>query len=85
MTAAVEEEHLEPDPDALRSVSAIATKMAQYMKISMACSEEGVMAAAEELELHRGIGDWDLEQRAERFQQYAVRRYGGCLLGGAGR
>ena len=62
MTAAVTEEHLEPDPDALRSLSATAAEMVQYME--MDSSKEGVMVAAEEL--HRSFDAWDLEQRAER-------------------
>jgi hypothetical protein len=51
VTAAVEEEHLEPDIDAPRSMSATAADMAQYLEVD--CSEEGVLAAAEAL--HRGF------------------------------
>lgn len=67
VTAAVEEEFLEVDTDAPRSMSATAADMAQYLEVD--CSEEEVMAAAEVL--HTGFEAWDREQRAERFRQFA--------------
>ena len=63
----MEKELLKPDINAPRSMSATAADMAQYLEVD--CSEEGVLAAAEAL--HRGFEDWDLEQRVERFRQYA--------------
>ena len=67
VTAAVEEEYLEPDSDEPRSMSATAADMAQYLEVD--CREEGVLEAAEAM--HRGFEDWYREQRAERFRQYA--------------
>ena len=75
VTAAVEKEHLEPDIDAPRSMSATAADMAQYLEVD--CSEEGALAAAEAL--HKGFEDWDLEQRAERFRQHAEMVRGQCI------
>ena len=48
-------------------MSATAADMAQYLEVD--CREEGVLEAAEAM--HRGFEDWDREQRAERFRQYA--------------
>ena len=63
----MEKEHLEPDINAQRSMSATAADMAQYLEVDF--NEEGVLAAAEAL--HRGFEEWDRDQRAERFRQYA--------------